>query len=71
MLVTFVVLQAKWDQASLIIPAFAFLLMLVVAALYYMFQQKNLKILQFVLPLIAVICFFSNHGASATQIKGP
>ncbi|MBK7029436.1 MAG: hypothetical protein IPH45_09555 [Bacteroidales bacterium] len=69
LLVTFVVLQAKWDQGRLIIPAFSFLLMLVVAALYYMFQQKNLKILQFVLPLIAVISFFQTIGASATQIK--
>lgn len=69
LLVTFVVLQAKWDQGRLIIPAYSFMLMLVVAAIYYGFQHKSLKFFQFILPLIAVVSFLQTFGASATQIK--
>ena len=69
LLVSFVVLQAKWDQSRLIIPAFSLILLLAASALYYMTSLKKLRVLQFILPLLIVISFFRILGASTQQIK--
>jgi hypothetical protein len=69
LLISFVILQAKWDQGRLIIPAVSFLILLIFSAIYYSSQVKKLRAFQFVLPLIAFIVFFSTLAATTTQIK--
>jgi len=69
LMVTFIVLQAKWDQSRLIIPALSVVLLLLASALYYLTSIKKLRVLQFILPLLIVISFFRILGATTQQIK--
>ncbi len=68
LLVTFVVLQAKWDQGRLIVPAFFMLLLLLLSTLYYGSQLRKFRVLQFILPLVVVIAFLQTLGASTLAI---
>ncbi len=69
MLVTFVVLQSKWDQGRLIIPAFILLVLLIFSAIYYIGQFKKIRAIQIVLPILAIIIFFQTMAATTVQIK--
>ena len=69
LLVTFVVLQAKWDQNRLIIPVLAFLILLLLSALYYITSFRNLKMFQFILPLLVLIAFMQTLAGTVTQVK--
>ncbi|MBK7214768.1 MAG: hypothetical protein IPH88_16030 [Bacteroidales bacterium] len=69
LIVTFFVLQAKWDQGRLIIPAYSLIVMLLLSSLYYLGKIRKLKFMQFVLPLLVVISFFGTLGATTTKVK--
>ena len=69
LIISFIVLQIKWDQSRLIIPAVPLLLLVVLSAFYYLSEFKNLKILQFIVPLFALLIFFKSLGVSAEAIK--
>jgi len=69
LLVTFVALQAKWDQGRLIIPVVSMLIMIMLTILYYGSQIKKLRFLQFVLPLIFAVAFLKTLGSTTQQIK--
>jgi len=69
LIVTFVVLQSKWDQGRLIIPVLVLLILLIFSAIYYIGQFKKIKIFQFLFPLIAILIFFQTLAATTVQIK--
>ncbi len=67
-LVTFIALQAKWDQGRLIIPALSMIIFLFLSAFYYFTQFKKLKFLQFLFPLFILIVFMKTFSVTATQV---
>jgi hypothetical protein len=67
--VEFLVLQKHWDQWRLIIIFYPLILMLVFSALYFLFKQPKLKSFQFLVPIIAVIIFFSSFSVTNDHIK--
>lgn len=67
--VTFVVLQSKWDQSRLVIPALPFLILLVLYALYSATTLNKARILQFTLPLVLFIMFLQTFGATVVAVK--
>lgn len=68
-LVTFVVLQSKWDQNRLIIPCAPFLLLIFTSFIYYLSKIKKLKILQVAIPILALIIFVQSLSSVAAAIK--
>lgn len=69
LLVSFVILQTKWDQSRLIIPAVPFLFLVLASFFYYLSLRKDLRVLQIVLPILAVLVFFQSLAATATAVK--
>lgn len=68
-LVTFIALQAKWDQSRLIVPSAPFLLLILASFFYYLSKIKNLKILQVAIPIMALIVFVQSLSSVAAAIK--
>jgi len=69
LLVTFIVLQTKWDQSRLIIPAVPMLLLMIFSLLYYFSGMKKYKILQVAVPLLALLVFFQSLAVTAVASK--
>ncbi len=57
LLVTFVILQVAWNQERLIIPQYPFMLLLLLAALYYLLSTNKLKMfrLLYLIPVIWMV----------------
>lgn len=60
LVVTFLAVQAHWDQPRLAIVFYPFLLLSMLAGFYFLFKTKRGNIFQFVLPIIVVILFFAS-----------
>ncbi len=69
LLVTFIVLQTKWDQSRLIIPAIPMLILMLFAFVYYISSIKKYKILQVVVPVMALLVFFQSLAVTAVAVK--
>lgn len=69
LLVTFVILQTKWDQSRLIIPAVPMLILTLLSLFYFLSERKSFKWLQFVLPVLALIVFFQSFAVTAASVK--
>jgi hypothetical protein len=69
LLVSFIILQTKWDQSRLIIPAVPYLLLLIFSFFYYGSSWRNLKLLQLAVPVLAVLVLFQSLGATGSTIK--
>ena len=69
LLVTFVAIQAKWDQSRLIIPAVPMLLLMMFSVLYYVSKIKQYKLLQIAVPALAVLIFFQSLAVTAVAAK--
>ncbi len=67
--VEFLVLQAHWDQWRLVIIFYPFILMLLFSTLYFLFKQPKLKVLQFLVPVIAIVIFFSSFSVTSAHVK--
>lgn len=67
--ISFLALQAKWDQNRLIIPALPFIVLLFMGLLYELGKMKKLKTLQFVLPLFALVLFFQTLASTTSAVK--
>jgi len=76
LLVTFIILQSRWDQNRLIIPVLSFMLLMFFAAFYFLSDLKNFRILYWIIPVLALIMFFgelsytSGKSREASQNKG-
>jgi len=69
LLVTFVMLQAKWDQSRLIIPAIPTLLLMIFSLIYYISGIKKYKLLQVTIPLLAILIFFQSFAVTVNSVK--
>lgn len=69
LLVTFIVLQTKWDQSRLMIPAFPMLLLMMFSFIYYVSGFKRFKVLQIAVPALAILIFFQSLAVTAGAVK--
>jgi hypothetical protein len=69
LVITFIVLQTKWDQSRLIIPAVPMLILMLLSLVYYISGVKQYKFLQIAVPVLAVLIFFQSLAVSAGAIK--
>ncbi|MFN8254261.1 MAG: hypothetical protein U0W24_01145 [Bacteroidales bacterium] len=67
--ITFLSLQTLWESKRLIMSVFPFMVMFLIAGIYYFFSIKKLKEFQFIVPLVLVILFFSTINTSMDKIK--
>lgn len=68
-LVSFVALQKQWDQGRIVIVYFPFMLLFLFAGIYFLFKNNNLKKLQFLLPILMVIIFYTSLQATGPKVK--
>ena len=69
LLISFLILQAKWDQSRLIIPAVPMLLLMLLSLFYYISSIKLYKWLQVVVPMLALLILFQSLAVTAGTIK--
>jgi hypothetical protein len=69
LLTSFLILQTKWDQNRLIIPAVPMLLLILLSLVYYISTIKQYKVLQAAVPLLALLIVFQSLAVAATTIK--
>jgi hypothetical protein len=69
LVITFIVLQTKWDQSRLIIPAVPLLLLMLFAGFYYISSIKKYKILQLAVPVLALLVFLQSLAVTAVAVK--
>jgi len=69
LLVSFIILQVKWDQSRLVIPAIPMLMLILFAAVYYFSKIKQYKILQIAIPVLALVVFFQSLAVTAGAVK--
>ena len=69
LLISFVILQTRWDQSRLIIPTVPLLLMMMFSLLYFVSGMPKLKILQVSIPVLALLIFFQSLAVTAGAIK--
>ena len=69
LLISFVILQAKWDQSRLIIPAFPLLLLMIFSVIYYVSHMQKFKLLQIAIPVLALLIFFQSLAVTASSVK--
>lgn len=67
--ITFIILQTIWEATRLIIAFFPLLTLYLMAGVYYLFKFKKLGWLQFSVPIVVVVLFFSTFSATSDQIK--
>ena len=65
LLITFIILQVKWDQSRLIIPVAPMLLLMILALLYYISKINKYKLLQIPVPVLGVVIFFQSLAVTA------
>jgi len=69
LLISFLILQAKWDQNRLIIPVVPLLLLMLFSLIYYVSSIKKYKILQVSVPVLALLIFFQSLAVTAGAVK--
>jgi hypothetical protein len=57
--VTFIILQVFWNQERLIIPVYPFILMSILACLYYLLSKNGVRRFRFIYPVFVAILFIS------------
>jgi len=67
--ITFIIVQARWDQSRLIIIYLPLILLFLFSGIYYLSEIKSLRILQGLLPIILIILFFSNLQLTVDKVK--
>lgn len=67
--VTFIAVQAHWDQPRLIIPLYPLLLIALFSGLYFVLKHKNLRKFQFLFLLSVFIVFGSGFKQMLSKVK--
>ena len=67
--ITFIIVQARWDQSRLIIIFLPLIVLFLFSGLYYLSRLKSFGILKVVLPILMVIIFFTNFQQTVTKVK--
>ena len=69
LLITFVVLQTRWDQSRLVIPAVPGLLLMIFSTFYYFSEQKKYNMFQVSIPVLVLIVFFKSLAVAGVTAK--
>lgn len=69
LLISFLILQTKWDQNRLIIPVLPLLVLIIFSLFYYVSSIKKYKLLQVAVPVLALLILFQSLGVTAGAIK--
>jgi len=69
LLITFVVLQTKWDQSRLVIPAVPGLLLMIFSTFYYFTEQKRYRVFQMSVPILVLFIFFRSLAVAGVSAK--
>lgn len=69
LLISFLILQTKWDQNRLIIPVLPLLVLIIFSLFYYVSSIKKYKLLQVAVPVLALLILFQSLGVTAGVIK--
>ncbi len=67
--ITFIIVQARWDQSRLVIIYLPLILLFLFSGIYYLSKIKSLKIIQGIFPVVLVILFFSNLSVTIDKVK--
>ncbi|HNX43229.1 MAG TPA: hypothetical protein PKI35_02250 [Bacteroidales bacterium] len=76
LLITFIILQSRWDQSRLIIPVFSLMVLMFFSAFYYLSQTGKFRVMYWVIPVMGIIMFLqilaytSVKSKEASQTKG-
>lgn len=69
LVLTFFIMQVFWNQSRLIIPVTAYLLLLLLAALYYFPCRKWTAVIQMLLPFLMIFLLLGEWGRMANKVK--
>lgn len=69
LLVSFFILQTKWDQSRLIIPVVPMLLLILYAFMYYVSRINRFKLLQVSIPFLSLIIILLSLASTAVAVK--
>ncbi|PLX23441.1 MAG: hypothetical protein C0597_01000 [Marinilabiliales bacterium] len=67
--ITFVIVQTRWDQDRLILVYLPLILLFLFSGIYYLGKQKSYRFIQFLLPILLVILFFTNLNVTTKKVK--
>jgi len=67
--ITFIIVQTRWDQDRLILVYLPLILLFLFSGVYYLGKQKKFKIIQFLLPVLFIIMFFTNLNVLTKKVK--
>lgn len=67
--ITFIIVQARWDQSRLIIIYLPLILLFLFSGIYYLSKIKSFKIIQGLFPVFIVILFFSNLKVTVDKVN--
>lgn len=67
--ITFILLQKQWDQARLVIIYYPLILVILFGGLFYLLKTEKLKKVQFILPLLILVIFFSTFSTTGPKVK--
>lgn len=67
--ITFIIVQARWDQSRLIIVYLPLILLFLLSGIYYLAKVKSLKIIKGLLPIFMVIMFFSILQITVKKVR--
>ncbi len=67
--ITFIIVQTLWDQDRLILVYLPLILLFLFSGLYYLGKQKSYKIIQFLLPVLFIIMFFTNLNVLTKKVQ--
>lgn len=69
LVISFIILQTKWDQNRLIIPSVPLLLLMLFSLIYYFSSIHKYKILQVTVPVLALLILFKSLAVTAATVK--
>ncbi len=67
--ITFIIVQARWDQSRLIIIYLPLIFLFLFSGIYYLSKIKSFKIIQGLFPVLIVILFFSNLKVTVDKVN--
>lgn len=67
--ITFFIVQTRWDQDRLILVYLPLILLFLFSGVYYLGKQRSYRIIQFLLPVLFIIIFFTNLNVLTKKVK--
>jgi len=67
--ITFIILQTRWDQERLILVFFPLIVPFLMSGLYYFAEDRKVRLMRVVVPLLMVLLVFSNLGRTFQKVE--